>query len=192
VYSSQTPLKPALQPHFHRFREESNLRQPFSKQGTDLTLRRPSSPSSRRIVQTGHSTGANFPRVDTDWVQIHQLNLTSTRTFSPFRCHTSPLLLKMLQTSQSRQNVFGPTISTSIHPLIAYDGWMGISQLASRRLTRLHLACSILGVCVYRRHHPFPCRWVTPHQILHSCLGHSLLASTRLGPLMPCTRPPTP
>jgi hypothetical protein len=128
VCSSQTPLKPSpsLQPHFHRFRVESNLRQPFSKQGTDLTLRGPSSPSSRRIIQTGHSTGANFPRVDTDWVQILQLNLASTRTFSPSRCHTSPPLLKMLQTSQSRQNVFGPTISTSIRPLIAYDRWLGI------------------------------------------------------------------
>jgi hypothetical protein len=144
VNSFQTPLKPALQPHFHRFREESNLRQLFSKQGTDLTLhlRRPSSPSSSRIIQTGHSTGANFPRVDTDWVQILQLNLTSTRTFSPSRGHTSPLLLKMLQTSQSRQNVFGPTLSTSIQPLIAYDGWMGISQLAAC-IPSTYLDCSL-------------------------------------------------
>jgi hypothetical protein len=103
---------------------------------------RPSSPSSSRNIRTDHSTGANFPRVDTDWVQILQLNFTSTRTFSPSRCHLPELLLKEAAILPMQTEVFGPIISTSIRPLIAYDGWMGIWQLAAC-ISPTHLDCSL-------------------------------------------------
>lgn len=131
-----SPLQPHL--HFHGFREDSNLREAFSKQGTDLqrcSLQiQYAGPRVRH--RAGPFTGSYAIRtIQLEltclvWIligcQILQLNFTQPRTFSPSRCHLPDLLLTRLQTSQSRQNVSGPNISTSIRPLIAYDGWTGI------------------------------------------------------------------
>lgn len=134
--------------------------------------------------------------------QILQLNFTSTSNFQPLPMPPPrPAVDEAANLPKQTERFWADYIHQypSTDCLRWVDGGRSSSSLqrASRRLPRLQLAaCSLhvrysgLGEEIYRQHHSFPCRWAAhliKYQILHSCLGHSLLASTRLGTLMPST-----